>query len=81
MFRGCFGHNGVGPLQPIDGMMRSEQYITILNKKVSQKLKKQYPDGMGIFQQDLVSCHASKMVKKFMSEIQIETLGMAWDLF
>nr|XP_042906549.1 uncharacterized protein LOC122271000 [Parasteatoda tepidariorum] len=33
MFWGCFGYNGVGPLQPIDGMMRSEQYITILGKK------------------------------------------------
>uniref|UniRef100_A0A2L2YHU5 Transposase, partial n=1 Tax=Parasteatoda tepidariorum TaxID=114398 RepID=A0A2L2YHU5_PARTP len=74
MFWGCFGYNGVGPLQPIDGMMRSEQYITILGKKVVPELKKRYPDGTGIFQQDLAPCHTSKIVKKFMSENQIETL-------
>ena len=71
MFRGCFGYNGVGP---IDSMMHSEQYITILNKKVVPELKKQYPDGTGIFQQDLVPCHASKIVKKCMSENKIETV-------
>ena len=55
-------------------MMRSEQYTTILNKKFVPELKKQYTDGTGIFQQDLVPCHTSKMVKNFMSENQTETL-------
>jgi transposase len=74
MFWGCFSYYGVGRLQPIEGMMRSPQYIEVLRMKVIPELEKTYPDGTGILQQDLAPCHTSKMVKKFMTEQQIQVL-------
>ena len=33
-----------------------------------------FPDGSGVFQQDLAPCHTSKQVKKFMNENHIKVL-------
>ena len=74
MFWGCFSYYGVGSLHPCVGMMRSPQYIEILQRRVVPELEKMYPDGSGIFQQDLAPCHTSKMVKHFMNEKHIEVL-------
>lgn len=74
MFWGCFSYNGVGSLYVVDGMLRSEQYINILQRKVVPELKRHFPDGSGIFQQDLAPCHTSKMVKGFMAQNHMNVL-------
>uniref|UniRef100_A0A3Q3QW79 Tc1-like transposase DDE domain-containing protein n=1 Tax=Monopterus albus TaxID=43700 RepID=A0A3Q3QW79_MONAL len=74
MFWGCFSYYGIGSLHPVEGMMRSPQYIEILRRKVAPELIKLFPDGSGVFQQDLAPCHTSKQVKNFFEENQINTL-------
>ncbi|XP_063855001.1 uncharacterized protein LOC135097165 [Scylla paramamosain] len=39
-----------------------------------KQLEKRFPDGSGIFQQDLAPCHTSKIVKNFMTEKNIQVL-------
>lgn len=78
MFWRCLNYHGIGPLQPVDGMMRSEQYICVLKRKPVPELTKRYPDGTGTFQQDSAPCHTSKVVKKYMVENGIEVLD--WEL-
>uniref|UniRef100_A0A3Q3J165 Transposase Tc1-like domain-containing protein n=1 Tax=Monopterus albus TaxID=43700 RepID=A0A3Q3J165_MONAL len=60
MFWGCFSYYGIGSLHPVEGMMRSPQYIELLQRKVAPELIKLFPDGSGVFQQDLALCHTSK---------------------
>uniref|UniRef100_A0A3Q3J3I1 Tc1-like transposase DDE domain-containing protein n=1 Tax=Monopterus albus TaxID=43700 RepID=A0A3Q3J3I1_MONAL len=74
MFWGCFSYYGIGSLHPVEGMMRSPQYIEILRRKVAPELIKLFPDGSGVFQQDLAPCHTSKQVKNFFEENHINTL-------
>ena len=74
MFWGCFSYNGVGPLHPVEGMMRSAQYIDILQSQLVSEMVNVFPDGSGIFQQDLAPCHTSKVVKKFFQEKGIRIL-------
>jgi len=74
MFWGCFSYYGVGSLHPVEGMMRSAQYIDVLQKRLVPELEKRFPDGSGIFQQDLAPCHTSKIVKNFMTEKNIQVL-------
>lgn len=74
MFWGCFSFHGVGSLQPIEGMMRSPQYIEIIRKKIVPEMDRRYPDGTGILQQDLAPCHTSKVVTQFMTEHRITIL-------
>ena len=68
MFWGCFSYYGTGSLYPVEGMMRSQQYIEVLRRKVLPQLRKLFPDGSGVFQQDLAPCHTSKQVKKFFGD-------------
>lgn len=74
MFWGCFSYYGVGALHPVQGMMRSPQYIEVLQRRAVPELKKTFPDGSGVFQQDLAPCHTSKMVKTFFNTNQITIL-------
>ena len=65
-----FIYYNVGSLLPIEGMMNSEKYLQVLDKKRSQtqiftrsseicKIVREnaFPDGSGIFQQDSPPCH------------------------
>ena len=38
---------------PIEGMMNSDKYIDAIEKKVILDIKRAFPDGRRIFQQDL----------------------------
>ena len=53
MFWGCFSYYGVGQLKPVEGMMNSEKYLDVLTKKGKPEMARKFPDGSGIFQQDL----------------------------
>ena len=67
MFWGCFSYYRVGPLKPVEGMMNSEKYLDVLTKKVIPEMARKFPEGSGIFQQDLAPCHTSRKVKNFIS--------------
>ena len=75
MFWGCFSYYGIGSLHPVEGMMRSPQYIEIAQKRVISEMNPLFPYGSSLFQQDLAPCHTSKQVKKFMNENHIKLLG------
>ena len=74
MFWGCFSYYGIGPLHLVEGMMISAQYIDVLKSRVVPEMSKLFPDGSGLFQQDLAPCHTSKVVKMFLQEKAIQVL-------
>ena len=74
MFWGCFSYYGVGSLRPVEGMMRSAQYIDVLEKKAIPDMQRAFPDGSGVFQQDLAPCHTSKISTNFFRMNNIKVL-------
>jgi len=74
MFWGCFTVDGPGTLHPATGMMNSDAYMEVLQRKLIPEMLKQFPAGDGTFQQDLAPCHTSRKVKKFMQDNNINTL-------
>jgi transposase len=54
-------------------MMNSSKYIKILKSRLLPFLQT-FADGKGTFQRDLVPCHNSKAVKKFIRENKISML-------
>ena len=66
--RSCFGGalaiGKPGRLHLCEGTMNSDQYIHVINTTVIQEMRERFPDGDGIFQQDLVSCRKAKAVNK-----------------
>ena len=74
MFWGCFSDFGPGRLYPVTGMMNSDTYIKVLQTDLIPERLKVFPNGNGILQQDLATCHTSKNVKKFMVKNNIKTL-------
>ena len=65
MFCGCFTHEGPGALIPIKGMMNSDKYIHLLETRIIPQLQKSFPDGRGVFQQDLAPCHTSRRIFRY----------------
>lgn len=63
MFWGYFTSGGPGSLVPVEGMMNSKKYISILEDKIVPFMQT-FAGGVGVFQQDLAPCHTSKLVKK-----------------
>ncbi|KAJ4447111.1 hypothetical protein ANN_09111 [Periplaneta americana] len=73
MFWGCFTHEGPGALIPIKGMMNSDKYIHLLKTRIVPQLQKSFPDGRGVFQQDLAPCHTSRKTTEFFNKKNIQT--------
>lgn len=46
----------------INGMMKSAQYIDVMEKTLIPNMQKVSPHGSVVCQQDLAPCHTSKMV-------------------
>ena len=74
MFWGCFSFKGVGSLFPVQGMMKSDQYIEVIQRRVIPDMQKAFSNGNDTFQQDLAPCHSSKQVNKFFSDHSISVL-------
>ena len=82
MFWGCFSYYGIGPLKPVESMMNSEKYLDVLTKKVIPEMARKFPEGSGIFQQDLAPCHPyQSKSQKFYQFEQYFGVGLAWKLF
>ena len=74
MFWGSFSDSAVGYLVPIEGMMNSDKYNDVIEKKVVPDMKRAFPDGGGIFQHDLTPCHSSKKVKTVFRKHKLSVL-------
>ena len=74
MFWGCFSYYKVGPLKPVEGMMNSAKYLDVLTKKVIPEMARKFPEGSGIFQQELAPCYTSRKVKNFINLNNISVL-------
>ncbi|KAG8308341.1 Ubiquitin carboxyl-terminal hydrolase 22 [Homalodisca vitripennis] len=72
MFWGYFTHEGTGALVPVEGMMKSDQYMDICQRRIVPLMQRN-PDL--IFQQDLAPCHTSKKMKAFFRNQHIEVLS------
>ena len=74
MFWGCFSYYGIGSLHLVEGMMWSPPLIEVVQRRVIPEISRLFPDGSGVFKQDLTPCHTSKQVKKFMNKNHIKSL-------
>ncbi|KAJ4440914.1 hypothetical protein ANN_10762 [Periplaneta americana] len=63
-----------GALILIKGMMNSDKYIHLLETRIVSQLQKSFPDGRGVFQQDLAPCHTSRKTTEFFNKKNIQVL-------
>ena len=74
MFWGSFSANGTGRLISVEGMMNSDKYKAVLETHLLPTMRRDFPDGDGIFQQDLAPCHTSRKMRTFFEESGLEVL-------
>ena len=75
MFWGNFSFKGIGFVFPAKGMVNADKYIYEIQRKVVRDVKRPFPNGGGIFQQDLASCHSAKKAKKMFEGNHIKVLA------
>ena len=68
MFWGSFNAKGTGRLINVEGMMNSDKYKAVLQTHLLPTMQRDFPDGDGIFQQDLAPCHTSRKMRTFFEE-------------
>lgn len=74
MLWGCFSASGTGSLVKVEGIMRKEQYMKIMNENIRQSAEKL---GLGLewtYQQDNDPKHTAKIVKKWFQDNNINVL-------
>jgi len=54
---GCFSYRVVGSLFPVQGMMKSDQNIEVVQRRLIPDMQKDFSSGEGVFQQNLAPCH------------------------
>lgn len=74
MFWGCFSYAGTGSLVPVEGMMNSQKYKELLERKLSAELTKADQSGNAVFQQDSAPCHKSKTMMQYFKSKKIALL-------
>ncbi|KAI4898031.1 hypothetical protein NFI96_003273 [Prochilodus magdalenae] len=74
MFWGCFSANGPGNLIAVNGTMKKEQYIKILNNNIRQSAEKLGLGNRWTFQHDNDPKHTAKVVKKWLADKNINVL-------
>ena len=74
----CCSYCGIGSLQPFERMLRSSQFIEVLRRRVFQSWKRGIVVVLASTNRAGSSpCHASKMVKKFMTEKNVPITWLA----
>jgi hypothetical protein len=61
MFWGCFSYQGLGPLVSLHGSVTGEAHVKILRRHAFPTLRKFFPRGDGIFQEDNARPHTSRI--------------------
>ncbi|KAG1674190.1 Transposable element Tc1 transposase [Nymphon striatum] len=61
-------------LVSVEGMMNSDKYKAVLQTHLLPTMRRDFPDGDGIFQQDLAPCHTSCKMRTFFEESGLEVL-------
>ncbi|KAK3518577.1 hypothetical protein QTP70_004094 [Hemibagrus guttatus] len=74
MFWGCFLAGGPGNLITVNGTMKKEQYIKILNNNIRQSAEKLGLGHQWTFQHDNDPKHTAKVVKKWLADKNINVL-------
>ncbi|KAI4900894.1 hypothetical protein NFI96_031877, partial [Prochilodus magdalenae] len=74
MFWGCFSANGPGNLIAVNGTMKKEQYIKILNNNIRQSAEKLGLGNRWTFQHVNDPKHTAKVVKKWLADKNINVL-------
>ncbi|KAK3560358.1 hypothetical protein QTP86_006443 [Hemibagrus guttatus] len=74
MFWGCFSAGGPGNLIKVNGTMKKEQYIKILNNNIRQSAEKLGLGHQWTFQHDNDPKHTAKVVKKWLADKNINVL-------
>ena len=74
MLWGCFSASGPGNLVKVDGIMKKEQYIKILEQNIKQSADKLRLGQQWRFQQDIDPKHTAKLVKAWFLKNDVSVL-------
>jgi len=74
MIWGAISVYGPGRLYIVDGIMRHEQYIKLLETRLIPQMSQWFPQGDGIYIQDGAPCHTAKRVLNFLTQHNIRLL-------
>lgn len=74
MLWGCFSASGPGNLIKVNGIMKKEQYMEILEENIKQSAEKLDLGQQWIFQQDNDPKHTAKVVKKWLKDNNVTVL-------
>ena len=74
MLWGCFSASGPGNLVKVDGIMKKEQYIKILEENIKQSTEKLHLGEHWTYQQDNDPKHTAKSVKKWFRDNDVDVL-------
>ena len=75
MHWGCFSRQGVGPIVPLQGSATGATHVEILRKYVVPTMRRMFPNGDGLFQEDNATPHRSKIAAAFRAEKDLHTLS------
>ena len=74
MLWGCFSSSGTGNLVNVQGIMRKEDYIRILDENVKESAEKRQLGHNWKCQQDNDPKHTTKVVKKWFKDNDVNVL-------
>src|SRR5271155_4385015 len=71
----CNSNKGTGRLYVVQGMMKQDQYKSVLQDRLIPQLREWFPDGEAVtFMQDGAPCHTAKSVTAFLASENIPLL-------
>lgn len=74
MLWGCFAANGTGKLHKVEGIMKKEQYIEILEENLKSSAKQLHLKRGWTFQQDNDPKHTALVVQKWFKQNKVRVL-------
>uniref|UniRef100_A0A3B1IFP7 Transposase Tc1-like domain-containing protein n=1 Tax=Astyanax mexicanus TaxID=7994 RepID=A0A3B1IFP7_ASTMX len=74
MLWGCFAASGTGSLQKVNGIMKKEDYLQILQENLKPSARRLGLGRSWVFQQDNDPKHTSKVVKEWLNQARIKVL-------